>query len=198
MGDKSSILKVKNYFRKLIAHRSLPARRSLGGLIAQDGFTLIETIMVMVIIAILAVAIVVRNPFDAIKLSSATRKVAGDIRYVQKLSISNQTRAGITFNGTGYTVYSDIVTPTQARSTGDPCSTDSSNYFVVNFNDARCSNYSNVTLTVPATNPIAFNSLGTPVDSGGNAILTDRYVTVTYNGTQQITITAGTGRVSIQ
>ncbi|MBI5203851.1 MAG: GspH/FimT family pseudopilin [Nitrospirae bacterium] len=153
--------------------------------------------MVMVIIAILAVAIVVRNPFDAIKLSSATRKVAGDIRYAQKLAISNQSRAGLVFAAAGYSVYRDMTVAAPypaAVSPGDPCSTDSSNNFVVDFNDPRCSNYQNVTLAPPATT-IAFNALGSPVDAAGGAI-GPVTITVTYNGSQTITIAAGTGRVS--
>jgi len=145
--------------------------------------------MVMVIIAILAAVVIIRNPFGDIKLYSATRKVAADIRYVQKLSISNQTRAGITFNLNGYDVYSNMAVSTRAVSPGDPCSTDPSNNFIVAFNDSRCSNYDGVTIatTFPA-DTVQFNSLGAP-DTAGS-------VTVTYNGSQQITITAGTGRVS--
>ena len=168
------------------------------------GFTLIETIMVMVIVAILAVVIVVRNPFDAIKLRSAARKVAGDIRYVQKLAISNQTRAGIVFTATTYSVYANATPPLAAanlaRSPGDPCSTDAANNFIVDFNDPRCSNYDGVQITIPptTTNPFAFNSLGTPVDpTTGLALGSDQLITVTYNGSQQITIAAGTGRVSM-
>ena len=160
------------------------------------GFTLIETIMVMVIAVILAAVVAVRwSPFDTIKLNSATRKVAADIRYAQKVAISTQARAAITFNANGYDVYQDITVPTRAQSPGDPCSTDSSNYFVVNFLDSRCSNYSGVTIP---TNPltIAFNSLGNPVDATTGADLATQTVTVNYNGSKSITIEAGTGRVS--
>jgi len=160
------------------------------------GFTLIEAVIVMVIVAILAAVVILRNPFDSIKLSSATRKVAADIRYVQKLSISNQTRAGIAFNLTGYDVYSDIALSTRAVSPGDPCSTNALNQFVVDFTDAnRCSNFSNVTITSPATNPVAFNSLGTPVNQWGTILGSNQSITVNYSGSRQITIEQGTGRV---
>ena len=44
-------------------------------LTCKRGFTLIETVIVMVIAAILAAVVAVRwNPFDAIKLYNATRK----------------------------------------------------------------------------------------------------------------------------
>ena len=182
-------MKVKSSLKK-------PFTPNLSLLTAKTGFTLIETIMVMVIMTILAAFAILRNPFDTIKLNSATRKVAADIRYVQKLSISNQTRSGVVFNTNGYSVYPNITDlATLAASSGDVCSSDASNNFVVDFTQSRCSNYSGVTITtLPATNPIAFNSLGTPVDSAG-ATIGGQTIIVTYNGTQQITIEQGTGRV---
>ncbi|MCE5195238.1 MAG: prepilin-type N-terminal cleavage/methylation domain-containing protein [Nitrospiraceae bacterium] len=159
----------------------------------EAGFTLIESVMVIVLIAILSAVVFLRNPFDAIKLNSAVRKVFSDIRYTQKLAISNQTRAGITFNGNGYTVYSNIVTSTIAKSSGDPCSNDGAGSFVVNFNSSQCSNYSSVTLT-PSVPTIAFDSLGKPVDATGNP-LASQTVIVNYSGNKTINIEANTGRV---
>jgi prepilin-type N-terminal cleavage/methylation domain-containing protein len=159
----------------------------------KTGFTLIETIMVMVIAVILAAVVAVRwSPFDTIKLNSATRKVAADIRYAQKVAISTQaTYAAIAFNTNGYTVY-DRYASVISRSPGDPCS-DSGGNFIVAFNDSRCSNYSGVTVSAIT---LYFNSLGTPVDATGTAIVGNQTVTVTYNGARQITIEANTGRVS--
>ncbi len=152
--------------------------------------------MVIVIVVILAAVVILRNPFSSIKLSSATRKVVADIRYVQKLSISNQTRAGMTFNANGYSVFRNITVPTAAQSPGDTCSTDASNNFVVNFTLSRCSSYSGVTLTF-SSGTIAFNSLGNPVDAAGTA-LAAQTVTLSLSGagSQTINIEAGTGRVS--
>jgi prepilin-type N-terminal cleavage/methylation domain-containing protein len=162
----------------------------------RGGFTLIETVIVMVIAVILAAVVAVRwSPFDSIKLYNATRKVAADIRYSQKLAISSQTRAAILFNANGYSVYQDYASLIPAPSSGDGCSTGASNYFVVAFDQPRCSEYSNVTITSPATNPIAFDSRGTPVNSAGTTIVLQT-VTVTYNGSRPITIDAVTGRVN--
>jgi len=158
-----------------------------------------ESIMVMVIAVILAAVVATRwSPFDTIKLNSATRKVAADIRYVQKLAISTQeTYAAIVFNTNGYTVYQRYAAII-ATSPGDPCSTDSANKFVVAFNESRCSNYSGVTASTTLTNNILqFNSLGTPLDDTGAALGSDKTVTVTYKGANAgITIEQGTGRVS--
>lgn len=159
------------------------------------GFTLIETVIIMVVVGILAAVVFLRgNPFDTIKLDSATRKVAADIRYAQKLAITTQQRSAIALNDTGYSVYEDITTLKLAKSPGDPCSTDASYNFVVDFTQNRCSSYERVRLVFSVA-IIAFNSLGMPVNSRGEALSTQT-VTVTFNGSRTITIEAGTGRVS--
>lgn len=211
-GKVSSLkLEVQNFFKELPTVYCSPPHPPLrkGGRrggnkgftphhVCSAGFTLIETIIVMVVVAILAAVVILRNPFDSIKLSSATRKVAADIRYVQKLAISNQTRAGIVFSGISYSVYPNITDlATLAESPGDTCSSDGANKFVVNFTQPRCSSFSNVTI---APNPltIAFNSLGKPVNSSGGS-LTTQTVTVSYKGNDKsITVEEETGRVSIQ
>jgi prepilin-type N-terminal cleavage/methylation domain-containing protein len=159
----------------------------------RGGFTLIETIIVMVIAVILAAVVAVRwSPFDTIKLNSATRKVAADIRYSQKVAISTQQISGVVFSGTTYTVFASE-TSMPVRSPGDPCS-DSGGNFIVDFSADRCSNFNGATVS---TITLYFNSLGTPVNAFGS-IITDaeQAVIVTYNGTQQITIWRSTGRVS--
>ncbi|OGW58640.1 MAG: hypothetical protein A2Z09_03215 [Nitrospirae bacterium RBG_16_43_8] len=183
------------FFRIFFTVHSSPSL-SKWGQRGDRGFTLIETIIVMVIAVILAAVVAVRwSPFDTIKLNSATRKVAADIRYAHKVAISTQTRAAIFFTANGYDVYQNYASVILAPSPGDPCSDNGGN-FQVDFNAGRCSNYSSVTITSPVTNPIAFNALGTPVDSGGTSI-TSQTVTVIYKGTNNaITVEQGTGRVS--
>ena len=162
------------------------------------GFTLIETIIVMVIAVILAAVVAVRwSPFDTIKLNSATRKVAADIRYAQKLAISTQaTYAAIAFNTNGYTVY-ETYASVISRSPGDPCS-DSGGNFQVDFIASRCSNYSDVKIATNLTdNVLQFNSLGTPLEGiFASVIPSNRTITITYKGSKLIYIEAGTGRVS--
>lgn len=62
-------------------------------------FTLIETIMVIVIIGILAAVAVPRfNAFYALKLDGTMKKARSDIRYVQQLAISRHADTRIVFD----------------------------------------------------------------------------------------------------
>jgi len=159
------------------------------------GFTLIETVMVMVVIAILAVVMLMRwGASEKVKLDSAARKAAGDIRYAQKLSISTQKRAGVAFNASGYEVYAVIngPSPVLANSPGDPCATRPDGKFVVDFAAGRCPEFNGVTLSSPI-DAIAFDSIGTLINATSGAELPTQTINV---GSKTLTIEAGTGRVS--
>ncbi|MEO5377627.1 MAG: prepilin-type N-terminal cleavage/methylation domain-containing protein [Magnetococcus sp. DMHC-6] len=55
-----------------------------------SGFSLIEFIMVIVILAALSSVIIEKMPGDALSLDAATRQVAQDIRYTQTLAMSGE------------------------------------------------------------------------------------------------------------
>jgi prepilin-type N-terminal cleavage/methylation domain-containing protein len=166
----------------------------------KKGFTLVELVMVIVVVIILSAVAMTRWNYDPVRLSNAARKVAADIRYAQKLAITTQARSGITFSANGFTVFRDVVAPTIARSPGDPCSTDAAGNFVVDFTAARCDSFNGVVITdingpIPPPVTIAFNSMGSPVNVAGNALVT-QIITLSLNGVRTITIQADTGRVN--
>ncbi len=162
--------------------------------LGQEGFSFIELVAVIVVLGIMAAVIVVRNPLATVKLDAAVSKVKSDIRYTRKLAVSTQARSALSFGADGYSVYHDVVAAALANSPGDPCSTDASGKFVVDFTASRCSHLNGVTLASTVAT-VAFDSLGRPVDSAGST-LPDVTVTVTSGASRSITIKAQTGRVS--
>lgn len=154
--------------------------------------------MVIVITLILGVTLFLRwGPFERIKLDSTVRKLAGDIRYTQKLAISTQARAGIIFETNGYSVYANIngVPPTLANSPGEPCSTDPVGKFIVDFTAGRCKEFEGITLSF-INNTFAFSPIGSLVNSTSGEDLNTQSISVNYKDTKTITIEEGTGRVS--
>lgn len=160
------------------------------------GFTLIEAVLVITLLAILAAAVLIKNPIEKVRLNGATAKIKADIRYARKLAVSSGQRAGIKFDSVGYGIFSNIVTDTLASSTGEPCSTDPSGNFDVDFTAARCSKFTGITLGFTNAT-VGFDSLGVPVDGATGAALGTQTVTVTGEaGSQSITIEEQTGRIS--
>jgi Tfp pilus assembly protein FimT len=160
------------------------------------GFTLIETMIIVALLGVLAVALVIKNPIERMKVTAASGKIKADLRYARKLAVSTQDRAGITFNANGYSVFANVVAPTAlANSPAEGCSSDASGDFVVDFTAARCSELSGLTLSFSAAT-VAFDSLGSPVDAAGAALGTQTVDVTGPPGTKIVTIEAQTGRVS--
>ncbi len=134
-----------------------------------SGFTIIELIATMVIIAILAATMISRIDFgstsSAASAAGAANMIASDIRYAQEWAMANRTSKSITFDGSSTYTFNP-------PSTGmDP--------------SGRLQG-----ATVSA-GIFTFNSLGEPTAGGGNS------VTVSAGGVSKtITVTAYTGKVS--
>jgi prepilin-type N-terminal cleavage/methylation domain-containing protein len=135
------------------------------------GFTLVELIMVLVIIAILAAVVIPRVGFDVPSrgsLEGAAHMIASDIRYAQEWAMANRTSKTITFPGGN------------SYSFSPPNSLDPSGKLP-----------SGVTTTAFT---FAFNSLGEPTTGGGGS------VTVSLSGgspSKTINVANYTGKVSI-
>lgn len=63
----------------------------------RDGFTLIELVMVIVIMAVLAVTFFIRSKNDPLTVSNAAERMADDIRYMRSLAMSTGKAHGIQF-----------------------------------------------------------------------------------------------------
>jgi Tfp pilus assembly protein FimT len=156
------------------------------------GFTLIELIMILVLIAIVAVFVAPRlGDVTTTKAGAFRDKLRADIRYAQNLAMSQNLRYRVYFNTTpspnpGYAVVNDA--------NGDGWGVTGANEFVQDPAGGgslsvalNAGNYVGITVSTPAGGFIEFNSLGVPTAA---AILT-----ITPGG-QIVTITAQTGAVN--
>jgi Tfp pilus assembly protein FimT len=157
------------------------------------GFTLVEVILMIIVIAVLAVVVSIAvNDYQAIKLGNAASRLASDIRYAQQLALTKQVNHGVFFiPPTFYRVFEndDTNDPTRNPSGGG-------NYEI----DLSAGEFQGVTLstTLPSAT-VQFTSAGRPLD-GADADLAAGANTITLSGSgvadRTVTIEPVTGRVS--
>jgi prepilin-type N-terminal cleavage/methylation domain-containing protein len=135
----------------------------------QSGFTIIEIILVMMIIAILAAVAIPRFDFATSSRASvdgAANMIASDIRYAQEFAMANRISKSVTFTS-GSSVYT---------------------FSPVNNLDSSGRLPSGV--TVDSNFTVTFNSLGEPTTGGGGSFTIS-------GGAKRITIVNYTGKVNI-
>jgi|SRR5581483_3574408 len=183
------------------------------GIESENGFTLIELVLAIIIVAILgSVVSLGLSGLSSARLNQAENKVIGDLRYAQQLAISTRTRHGLTIaaGGSGYSVHIDGgVAPFLCG--GEKCIPDPINLgrdFIVDFNTYQQGQlagvqFNSLTPFCPAgcgacEATLEFNSRGAPTNTSGTEWACDVTVVLSKSGTanQTITITANTGKVS--
>lgn len=166
----------------------------------QRGFTIIELVMVLILLAVLAAVAIPRfSGYGGMKQGNAVLKIASDIRYAQNKATTTQQRYRINFNST--TTY-DIQFCNGIYNTA-ACTCPAWVYatepytngpFQVDLNNE----FSGVTISSPAPGSwLEFDSLGRPYVSPCSATSTGTTVTVSYSGEtdRNIVIQAQTGMV---
>lgn len=165
----------------------------------QRGFTIIELVMILTLIAILAAVAIPRfSGYGATKQGNAVLKIASDIRYAQNRATTTQQRSRVSIvDATTYEVYF-CASYTQATCTctsGWSFATDP--YTRGNFQVYLNTDYSGVEI-VSTVSLLEFDSLGRPYN-GCTAISIEETVTVTYTGeptVRTVRIQPQTGMVS--
>ena len=79
------------------------SRTAIQSAIRGRGFTLRELIIVLVIVGIISAIALTRTGNDPVMLSTQVNQLAGDIRYVQALAMTQGQRYRINLTATGYT-----------------------------------------------------------------------------------------------
>lgn len=136
----------------------------------EDGFTLIELIMVIVIIGILAFVALQKYPATEISFETAADMIKSDIRSVHALAMSQHASKTLTFNSSTEYVFPAAGGGNKTR----------------NFADIFDGNIS----FSPKPDKITFNSLGEPTAGYGSSI-----TITTGSTTKTLTVLRYTGKV---
>ena len=165
----------------------------------KKGFTLVELITVITVMIILvAVGFITLDPYKAVKLDAAAKKVAMDLRYAQNLALSTVKWLGISFEADPLNTYTVYQTDGMIDSVIENPSELGKDFIVDLFDYFGGVKISNVNFG--GGNKIEFNPLGVPYDDKNGSTLTEEaVVALSYRGlAKEIRITPNTGRVYIQ
>jgi type II secretion system protein H len=165
----------------------------------RQGFTLIELVMVMGIIAIMAtVAFVSIRSQTAQNLRAAAERMAGDLRYTRNLALVAAGWRGVSFSVSPVNTY-------QVYSTDGSTDTvladlvDSSKDFAPDVAD----DYTGITISqvnIGGGSRVEFSPLGVPwTDKNGSALGSAGTITLAGGGaTLSVSIAPGSGKVTVQ
>lgn len=163
----------------------------------QSGFTLIELVIIIVVLAIIAAVAIPRlGDVTSMKAAATAAKIKSDIRYAQELAMTRNRRTRVYFNGglapaQGYAVAIDnsvLGTCSSFAVVADP--TGSGNLSVT----LSSGDYAGITVSA---NCLEYNSLGKPYTCGaGTCSSTASGSSITVNpGGYSLTVSAETGAV---
>ena len=163
----------------------------------QQGFTLIETVMVLLILGILAVIVIPRlGNMAGTRASGTARKIQSDIAYAQSLAMTHNLPHRVYFNAapapaSGYAVVNDANGNGTWGEAGefakDPANSGANLSVTLN-----TGSYAGVTISAVgfAGAFVGFNTLGVPTAGGS--------VTLSGGGiTQTVTVLSQTGKAKI-
>jgi len=155
----------------------------------RKGFTLIELVMVIVLIAIIAVVVAPRlGNITSTKTAVFGDKLRADIRYAQSLAMTQNQRFRVYFNSAPAPNPGYAVTNNAAALVADPAGGGSLSVTL------NAGDYAGITLASPYTF-IEFDSLGRPYDNVGTLLAAAVTLTISP-GAVILSISSQTGAVN--
>jgi prepilin-type N-terminal cleavage/methylation domain-containing protein len=162
----------------------------------QRGFTLIELVMVMIVMAIIAVSVIPAfQNMPRLRTQAAALRLSSDIRYAQMLAIQTQRQSRVLFDAATNSYQIQLQTPgvpgayfTVVNPGGVPGG------FIVRLNQADFEGVTLSAVDINGTNAVIFSRMGAPLDANGTAL--GNAGTVTLSGTFRVTIDGVTGRIT--
>lgn len=174
------------------------------------GFTMIETIMVIVILGILAALTIPRfNSFYGIKLAGAVKSAVSDIRYVQQFAVSHHADSRIEFTTAPDSYRACYCNETDGACASGTC-TSGANWSAIPDPFTRGAlridftsdpQYRGIEITSPSFSgsTLRFNWQGIPKDGGGTNLASEGSVVFSYQGNSEtLYVSPATGRVRTQ
>lgn len=156
-------------------------------MVKQKGFTYIQLVIVMTLMATVAATVGVLWPNKKINIIHQAERLAGDIRYVRYLAQTRNDRTRINFSAGSYSLFeADGTTPIMQPA--------------LNSNTVNMPAGVTISTSGSITNGyLVFDALGRPYvtnGSPGTLLSSDGVITLSADGeTETVTVTAGTGQV---
>lgn len=155
----------------------------------RSGFSLIELVVILIVLGILAASLLPRSTDRSISVGAQADQLAGDIRYVQSLAMTQGQRYRINLTATTYAFFAvsgAVAVPHPATGSTTPIQL-----------------ATGVTITIPPTNLpsslVAFDGRGIPyTDAAATTLLAaNAVITLTgAGGSNTLTILPQTGKVT--
>ena len=156
---------------------------------AESGFTFVELVAIVVLVAILAFTAIPRYLNQgAIDVSAKADQLASDIRYTQSLAMTTGQRNRINLAAASYQITTSSGTPLVHPATGSAAAIPLGGVSLSGYNPPLTNNY------------VAFDAKGVPyTDVAGTALTSNASITLSESGsTRTVTVSPQTGRVAVQ